>query len=111
MSFIDAQIEIMTRRWDNLLDEYSAVCEQYQRTLDNGMRERLKRGKANLKAEIDEVKAELTTLQNKKRIKDLMVDYTDASRQLSYTLSAVDRNRLERQIKAIEEEIAELENG
>ena len=40
-----------------------------------------------------------------------MVDYTDASRQLSYTLSAVDRNRLERQIKAIEEEIAALEKG
>ena len=40
-----------------------------------------------------------------------MVDYTDASRQLSYTLSAVDRNRLVRLMEAIEDEIKALEKG
>jgi hypothetical protein len=45
-----------------------------------------------------------------KRIDSLLADYQAATEQLAYTLAAVDRNRLERQVEALEHELEELES-
>jgi hypothetical protein len=43
------------------------------------------------------------------RLDSLLQDYQAATEQLAYALAAVDRNRLERQIQALEHELEELE--
>ena len=43
------------------------------------------------------------------RLKDLVEDYQVATQQLAYTLSAVDQNKLKRQIESIERELEQTE--
>ena len=44
------------------------------------------------------------------RLHALLEDYQAATQQLAYTLGAVDQNKLKRQIKALEQEMEQLEN-
>jgi hypothetical protein len=46
-----------------------------------------------------------------KRLHSLLQDYQAATEQLAYTLAAVDRNRLERQVQALERELEQLESA
>jgi hypothetical protein len=45
-----------------------------------------------------------------KRLESLLEDYQAATEQMAYTLAAVDRNRLERQVQTLEHELEELES-
>lgn len=44
------------------------------------------------------------------RLNDLLEDYQAATEQLAYTLSAVDQNRLERQVKELERQMEQVES-